>query len=33
MNLFHCSIDLRYTSNALAFAAAVEAWITCKTMA
>ena len=28
MNLYHCSIDLRDTAKALAFAAAVEAWMT-----
>ena len=27
MNLYHCSIDLRDTSKALAFAAVVEAWM------
>ncbi|MCV2891741.1 DUF6614 family protein [Lentibacter sp. XHP0401] len=27
MNLYHCSIDLRDTAKALAFAAAVEAWM------
>ncbi|MDG1067538.1 MAG: hypothetical protein P8P40_04040 [Sulfitobacter sp.] len=27
MNLYHCSIDLRDTSKALSFAAAVEAWM------
>lgn len=27
MNLYHCSIDLRDTSKALAFASAIEAWM------
>jgi DNA-binding Lrp family transcriptional regulator len=27
MNLYHCSIDLKDTSKALAFAAAVEGWM------
>lgn len=27
MNLYHCSIDLRDTSKALAFCAAVEVWM------
>mgnify|MGYP000474681097 CR=1 FL=1 len=28
MNLYHCSIDLRDTAKAVAFAVAVEAWMT-----
>jgi len=28
MNLYHCSIDLRDTSKALGFAAALEIWMT-----
>ncbi|WP_298857006.1 DUF6614 family protein [uncultured Sulfitobacter sp.] len=27
MNLYHCSIDLRDTSKALAFAGAIDAWM------